>query len=175
MSELKELLRRAQTERQHLMLHLFIYTGMRRNEARTLEWENITSDTITVVNGKGGKLRHVPIHPALAEVLADTPRLTPAVFPGRGRKRDCVSLSQTAFQGDLDAVRTGGGETIDCSFHDFRRTVATSLCENEVPTSLVDEILGWAPRTVRERYYVRKADRRLQEAILKLYADDPLS
>ena len=164
--ELRELLRRCTTERQHLLLHILIYTGMRRNEVRTLEWENVSADTITVVNGKGGKLRHVPIHPALAEVLADTPRTTPAVFPGR----DKVALSQTAMQGDLDAVR---GE-IDCCFHDFRRTVATSLVENDVPTNLVDSILGWAPRTVQGRYYVRTAGQRLQEAILKLYASDPL-
>jgi integrase len=63
---------------------------------------------------------------------------------------------------------------VSCSFHDFRRTVATSLAENDVPERIIDSIMGWAPRTVGRRYYIRRADHRMQEAILRLYADDPV-
>lgn len=168
--ELRALLARAITDQDVLLLHLPVYTGMRKNEIRELAWENVKLEdsTITVVNGKGGKLRHVPIHPRLGEVL---------VACGRPDKHRTVianprgsELSERGIQHRLTQLRGA----VPCSFHTFRRTVATSLAENDVPERLIDGILGWAPRTVRDRHYVRKAGTRLQEAILRLYADDPL-
>lgn len=164
--ELRQILRNAQTERQELLAMTLIYTGMRRSEIRNLMWEDVSPESIRVKHGKGGKLRHVPLHPALAEVFLthSTPK-SPYIFPGRGGP-----LSQTGVGVELDKLR---GD-IECSFHDFRRTVATSLIENGVLEMVVDKIMGWAPRTVGQRHYIRTADTLAQEAILKLYANDPI-
>ena len=62
----------------------------------------------------------------------------------------------------------------DYVFHRFRKTVATSLADNDVPGDIIDKIMGWAPAGVRAKYYVKTKDVSLQRAILKLYADDPL-
>jgi integrase len=148
------------------LFNLLAYAGLRRVEVRRLRWEhvNFKRSTVTVVRGKGRKLRHVPIHPVLAETLTDLPQnLMNHVIPGRQ-----------------------GGELADGSLHyrlrrlgltrahDFRRTVASSLYRNGVPTDSIDKILGWSPRVVRTRYYVNFAQADLQGAILRLYADDPL-
>jgi integrase len=163
--ELRTLIQAAITDQEWLMVHLLIYTGMRRNEVRTLRWEDVSATSLRVI-GKGDKLRHVPLHPRLQEVLVEARHKGSAVIAGPHGE----PLSETGIWNRLERVR---GE-IDCSFHDFRRTVATSLAENDVPERIIDGIMGWAPRTVGRRYYIRRADHRMQEAILRLYADNPL-
>lgn len=167
--ELRHVLGNCVTAQQELLVATLMYTGMRRNEIRNLKWEDVAPQSIRVVAGKGDKLRHVPLHPALGELL--TPLAEHArehhthVFPGRSGP-----MSESALFYVLEKVR---GNVL-CTMHDFRRTVATSLAENEVPEGIIDRIMGWAPRTVGRRYYIRRADATMQEAILKLYADNPI-
>lgn len=164
--ELRYMLGNAITDEQLLLLATLMFTGMRRNEVRCMKWEDISPASIKVI-GKGGKLRHVPLHPALGEVIVRQPDpKSPFVFPGRrGAMR-----SETSIAYVLDQARG----RVRCSFHDFRRTVATSLTENGVAEGIVDRILGWSPRTVGSRYYIRRADATMQEAMLRLYADSPI-
>lgn len=70
-------------------------------------------------------------------------------------------------------VRRAGVE-VDGPSHAFRRTVATVMHEQGVRTAVIDRIMGWAPRTVRERHYVRIAPQIMRDAILTLYRDDPI-
>lgn len=164
---LRHILGNTVTEEQRLLVATFMFTGMRKSEVRFMKWEDISPDSIKVI-GKGGKLRHVPLHPALQElIIRSTPR-SPFVFAGGNKRTHDKPKSDGSFSKTLEAVR---GDVF-CSFHDFRRTVATSLTENGVPEGIIDRIMGWAPRTVRDRYYVRRADDSMQTAILRLYADD---
>lgn len=165
--ELRHILGNCITDEQELLITTLMYTGMRRNEVRNLRWDDIAPTTITVRQGKGGKLRHVPLHPALSEAIVRQTPTSEYVFPGRngGVK------SESSFFYVLEKVR---GDVL-CTMHDFRRTVATQLAEHDVPMNVIDKIMGWAPRTVGSRYYIRTADLRMQEAILRLYADDPVT
>jgi integrase len=143
------------------------YTGMRRVEISRLTWAdvNFAGNTIRIL-GKGGKLRNIPIHPALGEVLIGSPPVPgQAVLRGRGGK----PLSVTS----LDRMMRELSST--ARMHDFRRTVASSLYANGVRSDTIDRILGWAPREVRSRYYVKIADEELQSAILQLHLNDPIS
>jgi hypothetical protein len=47
-------------------------------------------------------------------------------------------------------------------------------CANTASASAFDKIMGWAPRTTRDRHYIRVATRAMREAILALYDDDPI-
>lgn len=166
-AELREI-RDACTKPRHWQLfRLLAYTGMRRAEIAGLTWADIDFARNTIrVMGKGGKLRLVPIHPALSEVLIAAPPVPgQAVLPGpRGR-----TLSVKAIH---DALRE---MSPTACLHDFRRTVASSLYANGVRADTIDRILGWAPREVRSRYYVKIADEELQGAILQLHLNDPIS
>jgi len=164
-SELRRILGNTMTSQQELLVTTLMYTGMRRAELRGLKWEDISPTSLTVV-GKGDKLRHIPLHPALAEAIVTQVPKSEYVFPGRKGG----PMSESSLFYILEKVR---GD-VRCSFHDFRRTVATSLAENDVNEGIIDRIMGWAPRTVGRRYYIRRADNRMQEAILKLYADSPI-
>lgn len=162
--ELRYMLGNAMTNEHLLLLSAFMFTGMRRSEVRLMKWDDISPSSIRVV-GKGGKLRHVPLHPALMELIVRQTPKSEYVFPGRKGPRVDSSLFYV-----LEQARG----KVHCSFHDFRRTVATSLTENGVPEGIIDRIMGWAPRTVGRRYYIRRADDSMQEAMLKLYSDDPV-
>jgi integrase len=150
-----------------LFFHLLAYTGMRRNEVKTLTWEQVDlpEQTIRVI-GKGGKRRLVPIHPALGEVLSRCADRDPAtaVLTLRAGK----PVSESSMQDMTKRLST------EFTPHDFRRTVATSLDRNGVRENIIDRIMGWAPRDIRNRYYRNVATPELQRAILRLYADDPL-
>ena len=155
-----------------LFFHLLAYTGMRRNEVRFLKWDDGLDDGSVVrleqgtilVRGKGGKLRYVPIHPALGEVLAEeTPQPGRPVIPSAGQGIALSTVQDIVKR--LSPVYTP---------HDYRRTVATSLRRNGVDSGVIDRIMGWAPATIFRRYYDNVADGELQRAILKLYADDPV-
>lgn len=148
-----------------LLFHLLAYTGCRRKEIAEMKWAavSIPDETIRVI-GKGGKLRLVPIHPALGEIIVGMTRETEYVLPSRGKNgTELAWLNMMARR--LHPEYTP---------HDYRRTVATSLRRNGVDTGVIDRIMGWAPRTVFRRYYDNVADHELRRAILRLYADDPL-
>ena len=158
-------------ERGILLFHLLAYTGMRKEEIKQLRWEDVDLEagTITTI-GKGGKLRHVPIHPALAEELQHYKRPADLVVHSRRRRAD-GEWAPLADKTLYEAVEEFAGEYKP---HDFRRTVASSLIQNGTPETVVDKIMGWAPRTVGRRYYIKVAGPELQRGILRLYADDPV-
>lgn len=170
---LRTIKERIQLRRDWVWFHLLIYTGMRRAEIRGLRWDDGSSDqsvirlseqTIRVI-GKGGKLRLVPIHPALGELLAECP-IEPGRFvvPSDGKQGVAVQTIQDMTK-RLSAFYTP---------HDYRRTVATSLARNGAPERIIDRIMGWSERSVRDRFYINVADDELHRGILRLYADDPV-
>ena len=159
-------------ERDWLFFHLLAYTGMRRSEVRALRWDDdgdgsvlrLEEQTIRVL-GKGGKMRLVPVHPALGEELAKS-RRAPGRFVVPSDGENGVALE--TIQGMVKRMHPV------FTPHDYRRTVATSLARNDAPERIIDKIMGWSERSVRDRYYVNVAERELHQAILRLYADDPL-
>lgn len=167
-AELRCYRHRAATDQQWAQFHLLAFAGLRRQEAIDLKWDDLDflSGTMKVL-GKGGKLRLVPIHPVLAEALQDLPE--PRVGAVIRPKRSAPRIGNETWDTALRDVTLGAHTA-----HDFRRTVASSLALNGVSDPLIDKILGWAPRAVGRRYYIKVAGPELQRAILRLYADDPV-
>ena len=101
------------------------------------------------VRGKGGKLRKVPIHPLFAEVL--THRRNRFGSEGRvlGRGGSLRNLNQRVE----NMLRRAGVDGGNRPAHKFRKTVQTVLYEAGVRTDVIDKMLGWAPSSVRQRYY----------------------
>lgn len=147
---------------QYLLFHAAVYTGMRQHELLKLRYEDISAPDRTIeVIGKGGKRRLVPIHPALGELLPNS--VSGYLFPGRS---GLAAPSTLLIR--LQKMLPGYG------FHDIRRTVASSLDANGVEEGLIYRIMGWSRNTVFDRHYRNVAPERLQQAILLLYANDPL-
>jgi len=117
------MLLRQQTVRDYLLLLLF--TGLRRNEAATLRWEDLDFESkVLVVRSevaKNGKEHRLPLSDFLEDLLRKRylERISEEfVFPGRGNKRHLV---------DSDHVIRGVAKRAGCSFmlHDLRRTFLT--------------------------------------------------
>lgn len=160
-------------DRDWVWFHLLAFTGMRRAEIIGLVYDDgrdlgsvLRYETQTIrVQGKGGKVRILPIHPALGEVLSEEGRV-PGRFVVKSNGKTGVA-SQTVFEMT---------KRLSCFFtpHDFRRTVATSLRRNGVDESVRNRIMGWGPKDIFQRYYDNVADPELHRGILKLYTDDPV-
>jgi integrase len=171
---LREIKATIQSPRDWIFFHLLIYTGMRRNEIRTLIYDDGSEDANVLripdkmirLYGKGRKLRLVPVHPALAEVLAEEEQ-EPGRFvvTSRGDSGVAVQTIQDTVR-RFDPVYTA---------HDYRRTAATSLRVNGVDSTIRDAIMGWQPEGVFQRFYNNISMTELHRAILKLYADDPIA
>lgn len=163
--ELREMWAQCETDEQKLVFRLYAYTGMRQAEGCSVHWDAINRENRTIeVIGKGGKRRLIPIHPALGELLGPM-SAEGWLFPGRKAGRP---INESTMHNKLRKI------TPTATFHDFRRTVASSLDANGVEEGLIFKIMGWSRNTVFDRHYRNVAPDRLHAAILRLYADSPL-
>lgn len=162
-------------EREETAFFLFAFEGLRLGEVAGLRWAQVDFDRWQIrLTGKGGKFRLVPLHPVVNEVLREQRQ--------RARPRDEFVLA--TINGQRLAARTLGrtvrelvdraGVEVDSPSHAFRRTVATVMYEHGVRTRVIERIMGWAPRRMHERHYLRVADEPMHDAILSLYREDPI-
>lgn len=113
---------RHQTVKDYLLLLLF--TGLRRNEAATLRWEDVDFESRVLIIrsevAKNRKEHRLPLSDFLEELLRRRylERASEYVFPGRGNKRHLV---------DSGHVINGIAKQAECPFmiHDLRRTFLT--------------------------------------------------
>jgi site-specific recombinase XerD len=174
--ELRAMHAAIRTEREETFFHLLAFAGLRLGETAALTWQSVDLDHWQLrITGKGGKFRLVPLHPALIDLL-------------RERKTEAVSASDPVIwtpQRRPLAARTLGtyvralADRADVltaqPSHAYRRTVATVMYEAGVRTRVIERIMGWAPRRMHERHYLRIATEQMHQAILTLYQDDPIS
>jgi integrase len=161
-------------EREELVFFLFAFAGLRLGEVAGLEWRQVEFERWQLrLAGKGGKLRLVPLHPALTEVL----RGQQAASGHRARVLGTINgrpLSANTLGRSVRAVVDRAGVEVEQPSHAFRRTVATVMYETGVRARVIERIMGWAPRQMYERHYLRVADDAMHEAIRGLYHDDPI-
>lgn len=165
--ELRAMKEALRTREEEKVFYGLAYTGLRRHELAQLTWDDFDPQIgYVVVKGKGGKLRRVPLHPELVSHWA----------PFREGPYDRIVRGSTrTINRHLNALlQRAGVDGGNRPAHRFRKTVATSLTEEGVSPDIIDKILGWAPSSIRTRYYSRLPEKAMQDAIMKLYASDPL-
>jgi integrase/recombinase XerD len=159
------------TEREELVFFLFCFAGLRLGEVAALEWRQVEFERWQLrLAGKGGKLRLVPLHPVLTELLREQRARS-------GRERILGTINGQALSANTlgRSVRAIVDPVdVDSPSHAFRRTVATVMYESGVRARVIERIMGWAPRQMYERHYLRVADQQMHEAIRDLYHDDPI-
>jgi integrase len=164
------------SERDELAFHVFAFAGLRLGELAALTWAQVDFPHWQLrLVGKGNKFRIVPLHPVLQDLLRD-------LRHGAYSEDDAVILSaarrplapRTLGENVRQLVDRAGVE-VNNPCHAFRRTVATVMYEQGVRTRVIERIMGWAPRQMHERHYLRVADETMREAIQSLYRDDPIS
>jgi integrase/recombinase XerD len=163
------------SEREELAFFLLAFAGLRLGEAAALRWHQVDLDHEQLrLHGKAGKFRLVPLHPVLSEVVREQQlRARPGREPVIVAVNGSGLLAQTLGRTVRELVDRAGVEVAQPS-HAFRRTVATVMYEQGVRTRVIERIMGWAPRQMHERHYLRVADQPMRDAIHGLYHDDPI-
>jgi integrase len=125
-------------------------TGMRKGEILNLKWAHVdlTHQIISVTHTKSKKLREVPIHPELEDILKELPRGSEYVFHGRHGER---IKDEGKFRIDFVASRNAAG-LADLTFHALRHNFASELAAKGADLRTIQEYLGHSSLMLLQRY-----------------------
>lgn len=119
---------------------LLLFTGLRKNEALTLKWQNVHEDRIHLPMTKNGRSFDLPILPVHHEILD----------PIRGLGPEWLFPSPKNWGSHITNPRR-----IHWSPHTHRRTFATVAIEAGVLEEIVGRLLNHTPMSVTGQRYVR--------------------
>lgn len=153
---------------------VFMYTGIRHDEARCLEWNAVELDAAEIrFTAKGQKDRVVALNGRVVSALrawrADAPHPR-WVFPSP-HNNGLKPISQTRISKWVHEL--GVGEGIERLYpHMLRHTFATRLLEQGAHLKTVQAAMGHATIATTS-IYLRARDPAVRDAILGLSFDDP--
>ncbi len=149
-----------------------LYGGVRKEEARMLEWRNLSEGFVTVM-GKGSKERDVPIHPhAMMGLLAWKHETTQARWVFASPRREGQPVSRSWMQNLAEDLKANTG-IHGLTLHSLRHTAATRLLETGANLREVQTFLGHSsPQTTAIYTRVRSAD--LAKAAQRLDFSGPI-
>ena len=139
-----------------------LFTGLRREDAATLKWEDVHEDRIHRPNPKGGvtKAFDVPLTPQLDDIIKELRVAgdqlhpgSPYVFPAHSKNGYIAAPRDTKH-------------LLGCTPHDIRRTYATMCIEADVDPYTTKSLLNHAPNLndVTARYIIPSPERRAESA-----------
>jgi integrase len=120
-------------------VRLLILTGLRRNEAAKIRWDDIRDTVLTIPaeRSKNGMAFDVPLSPQALAIVNAQEKRGPYVFTCDGRRPVGRSLST------MKGRRLDGALNIaEWTLHDLRRTVATGLQRLGVAPEVIDKCLN---------------------------------
>jgi len=152
--------------RDRALLELLYGTGARISEAVGLDVDDLATEGVVRLRGKGGRERVVPVgsyaHAALeAYLVRARPQLTeagigtPAVFVNARGGR----LSRQSAWTVLAKAADRAGVTADVSPHTLRHSFATHLLDGGADVRVVQELLGHASVTTTQVYTLVTVDK----------------
>jgi integrase len=151
-AELEAVCASACTELQ-LAILLAAYSGLRQCDLIRLTWSAVSETHIVRRTSKRGKVVHIPITPALKQVLdtcraaakeSDTERLQALTVLTKNGKPWIASTLNKGWQAAREAAGKKLPQIIEKRWHDMRGTYATSLHREGYLDDEVDRIMGWA-------------------------------
>ena len=144
--EIKQILDISRNTHLYPAIFTALYTGMRKKELYSLEWQNIDfeRDTIIVRNKedfttKSKKFRIIPLHNKLKEFLKPLRKETGKCFDPTNHKHLFPRI-----------IKNTGLKKI--GFHHFRHTFASHLCLQGVDLYTIAQLLGHSSIAVTQQY-----------------------
>lgn len=187
----------AETHRAGLLIKTLLYTGIRPNEARALEWRHIDFEKRIIHITQAVKARTNEIGaPKSAAGVRDVPlqdKLYPALLSKKGgpfepifTATDGTRLSESgirslwkSFKRELDLMMgaaSQNGQTIICAAasdltpYCLRHTFCTDLQDAGVPINIARYLMGHTDISVTARIYTHTTEKAIQSAAEKLNA-----
>ena len=167
LDQIERMLSSGAYRRTRVMIMLGYLEGMRAHEIAKMHARDVDRDTMTIrVHGKGGVVRHVPVHDLLRAEIDRMPR-DGYWFPSRGSNAAphvhwrSVSdlLRQARERAGIHGERLTG--------HSLRHSFATQLLWNGADIRTVQELLGHAS-IASTQIYTLVTDAQLEQAHAKL-------
>lgn len=143
----------------HPMIATAIYTGMRKGELFGLRWKNVHLDVGRIdvefsyaLLPKSGKPRHIPIHPALLQILREWKERCPStplglVFPVDGQMGD--RFDSCGLGEIMDAA---GSHVPEKPWHSLRHSFASHFMMSGGNILTLQKLLGHSSVTVTMIY-----------------------
>ncbi|MGA2624241.1 MAG: tyrosine-type recombinase/integrase [Bacteroidota bacterium] len=144
-----------------LLLEFLFLTGMRREEALSLKWENVDleSDEIRIEEAKCKRRRDLPMHPSVKAIVL---KLGERLFQ---------DLHASTVSHKFTSIRKRAKLSDDFKLHSLRHTFATMLLEGGSDIAAVQNLLGHADiRTTL--IYSKPTSKLLKKEIYKLQLPD---
>lgn len=144
--------------RDYALMELLYCCGLRVSEASELNWENInvSRKTLTVVRGKGGKSRIVPLLDSVIDALRilsqaeKSESRSGAVFKNHQGGRLSTRSMHKVVSGLAKSMNLESGKKV--SPHSFRHAFATHLVSNGADLRSVQELLGHSSLSTTQIY-----------------------
>ena len=151
--------------RERLACALHLFTGQRKADVRKMGWADIEGGAIRVRQEKTGAVVWIPIHPELAEILAQTPRAHMLILTTQYG----AGLTDGGYGNWFREACRAAGLPDRCSSHGLRKAAAARLAEAGCSTREIMAITGHKSLAEVERYTRGAEQKRLaQAAIVKL-------
>jgi len=152
---------------------LLRYSGLRLQDAVTLEKARLARGTLFLYTQKTGTPVYVPLPPFVAEAVTAIRSGSDEHFfwSGVGHPRSCMSVWDRSLRVVFKLADVERGHA-----HRFRDTFAVSLLEQGVPIEDVSILLGHSTVAVTNRHYapwVRSRQERLEERVKRTWAEVP--
>lgn len=146
--------------RLRVMFRLYLLTGCRPGELRKLRWSEVREDSLNLGETKSGRPHRVPLTAAAQALIASLERDGDFVFGGpRGPIVD--------VRKQWEKVRAASGME-DLQVRDLRRTVATTLSGEGVPTDWIMRLLNHTTARETQRVYIRGSDPSVRQALERM-------
>ena len=127
---------------------LALITGARIGEILALRWEHCQDGYLTFWETKNGKVRRIPISPAIDAVLASQARVYAWVFTNSRTEAPFLSVRQVFNR----AVARAGIRTGDVTLHTLRHTALSRMIAAGFDDYTVMEISGHSSTRMLGRY-----------------------
>jgi integrase len=143
---------------------LVLLTGLRRQEALDLKWENVdlVGRTLTVVDPKNHQDHTLPLSNYLVDMLARRKQLAASAFVFADRKGRRISN----FRYAQAAVEKESG--VGFCIHDLRRTFATIAESLDIPAYALKRLLNHAEGTDVTAGYIVVSTERLRDPMQRI-------
>jgi len=136
-------------------VELALYTGQRRGDCLAMRWDKLVDGGIEVLQEKGGVSLWIPIHPRLAEVLADIPKKSLTILHNAYGRPWRAKGFENAFS--LERKKLG----IRKVFHGLRKTAAVNLAEAGCSDRQIMAVTGHQTSQMVD-HYVKAASQKIR-------------
>ncbi|MCF8055828.1 MAG: integrase family protein [Desulfocapsa sp.] len=130
-----------------LAMSLMLYTGLRKNEALSLQWKDVSEELITISDTKNHRPHLIPVTEQIQIIINSIPTTSsPYLFPSPVNKQRHIK----DVRATLKKLEKATGISFRC--HDLRRSFATRASEVGIDYLMIKRLLNHKSNDITSQY-----------------------